>query len=602
VAKVTEEIDSVLQTFFKRSEVLPPSEWVQKHIRLNHRQSIHKGLYSLKRTPYFRKIYDDCIDPNIRQVAIQKSAQIGYSQFLSNLCFYFVCNRTNPIGIIFPSQALSQQWAERCLHNGLDSCEPLKEYLTGRLDDIRRTDFTFTSCNLKVIGGGSANKLSSNNICYLFLDEIDKYQEFTKESNVIELAIDRTITYQETKDAKIVLGSTPTLCGASEIEKHYREGSQGKYHVPCPHCRARQELVFEQVKFPDCKTGDDYDLNKVERTAYYECSACHKKIEESDKARILNLGEWVETNPKAPTDCKSYHISALYSLSLSWGYIARQFLISKNDRARLQNFFNSFLGLPWQPHISTVTETTLDKLVEGSPKYNKGELLEKPKALLMSVDVQQTIFYYMVLAVFESGKQAILDYGSVVAFEDLSYLAQRQYKLKDSDETFGIYGAFIDAGYRTSDVYRYCRNSGMFFVPVFGRTKEQKMFTPIRRNDILFENQYLTIIHINDTMFSNNILLNSLRVGGNDSLWLPQDTDNILKSHLTAVTIIEKKDAKGYMQRELVSKRENHHFDTLKLNLALYYMLKPELDAEKDKPEPDAKPEPVEDQQVYSGW
>ena len=585
------ELDKLFEIYLAREAQLPPDEWCEAHIRLSHRQSVASGAYSLDRTPYLRQIYKDAVDPRVRSVAIMKSAQIGYSQLLSNLCFYFVCNKTNPIGIIFPSQALSQQWSERNLHAGLEGCRPIEKFITGRLDDIRRSEFTFKSCNLKVIGGGSANKLSSNNICYLFLDEIDKFEGFLNEANVIELAIDRTISYQESGAAMILMGSTPTLKDSSEIEKHYEEGTRCKFHVPCPSCGLHQELVFGQVKWNSDKDQDgERNLAQAEATTFYECIGCKGRIEEKDKARLIMRGHWVSTNPKAPADTKSYHISALYSPSLTWGYVARQFLNSKNDRTRLQNFHNSILGLPWQPQTATITEHSLDALVAASPKYQKGSLPKKPKAILMGVDVQQSCFYYMMTAIYDDGKTAIIDYGTVVGLEDLALMAETQYTVRGEAEAFPIYGCFIDAGYRTTDIYRFCRDSNMFFVPTFGRTAKHKMFSPIRKSEILFDNTYLTIISINDTLFSTNLLVGLLKEGVEDAVWLPQDSDKLLKQQLSSVSIKEKRNAKGFTEREIVSRSDNHLFDCLKMCSAMFYFIRPELDTpkqvEKETPAP----------------
>jgi len=602
MANCKKEISKLCKQWFTRKAFITPSDWVEKHIRLNHRQSVHAGLYSLNRTPYFRQIYDDAINPNVRSIALLKSAQIGYSQFISNLVFYFICNKTNPIGIILPSQALAQQFSERNLHNSLESCEPLQDFKTGSCDDIRRSEFTFTSCNVKIIGGGSANKLSSNNICYLFLDEIDKFEEFTDEANVIELAIDRTISYQETNDAKIIAGSTPTLAGSSEIEKHYNEGSRSKYYVPCPHCNAKQELIFEQIKFPDCKDQDGvWDLSKVERTAHYECKHCAKAIEEKDKAKIINQGVWIDTNPKAAPDQRSYHISALYSLSLSWGYVARLFINSKNDRSRLQNFYNSILGLPWQPQISTVSEQAIDKLISLSPRYERGELPEEPQAITIAVDCQQTHFWFMTLALLKSGKQAIIDYGQLLSFDDVSRMADKQYRVNGGENLFGIYGGFMDAGYDTKNVYNFCRNSGNFFVPVFGRTSAHGLHNPIGKKDILTDGGYITIVNVNDDIFSKDVLLSSLSLGNRDNVLFPANADNILKEQLCAVSIVSKKNAKGFIAPEIISKSNNHLFDCLKYNLACQYMIRPMLEEdEAKKVEPVAAPEP--EVTINVGW
>jgi phage terminase large subunit GpA-like protein len=581
--RTKDEISKLLRVFFKRREEVAPSEWVQKHIRLTPRQSMQHGLYSLALTPYFKEIYDKAIDPNVRMVALRKSAQIGYSQFVSNLCFYFICNRTNPIAIVFPSQSMSQQWAEKNLHGGLDSCEPLKGFLTGDSDDLKRTDLTFTSCNLKVIGGGSATKLSSNNVCYLFLDEVDKYADFTTESSVIELAIARTYTYQKTKQAKIIMGSTPTITDASEIDKHFLEGSQSKFFVPCPHCQKKQELVFSKdtLCFEHCKDEKgEWDLGKVERETFYRCTHCKKAITEAHKAKMVNAGEWVATNPKAPADHLSYHISALYSLSLTWGYVARQFLVSKNDRVRLQNVYNSLLGLPWTPESATVSDEAIDQIIQQSPDYRKGEVPGKAKALLIGVDVQQSELYYLVAAVMESGKTAIVDWGQVVGFDDLTPLLQKRYKQKDGDVGFEIYGGFMDAGYRSTDVYRYCQSTQGFLIPAFGRTAAHKMFAPVRRNDVAFDGGHITIVNINDQIFSQNLLLTHLNPKNAESIWIPKDADQYLKYQLTAVSLVEKKDAKGFLTRELQSKRNNHWFDCLKLANAYHYCARLEIEAE----------------------
>jgi phage terminase large subunit GpA-like protein len=603
--KVNQEISKLLRVYFARRPDVPPSEWVQKHIRLTSRQSEQPGLYSLTLTPYLREIFDQAVNPKVRQVSLMKSAQIGYSQFVSNLCFYYICNRSNPIAIIFPSQALSQQWSEKNLHGGMESCEPLQEFMTGDIDDLKRTDLTFTSCNLKVIGGGSATKLSSNNVCYLFLDEVDKYGDFTTESSVVELAIARTYSYQKSKKAKIIMGSTPTIAEASEIDKHYHEGSQSKFLVPCPHCHKKQELTFskETVIFDRCRDEDgEWDLDRIAKETYYRCIHCKGAITEGQKPKMLNEGGWVETNPKAPQDLKSYHISTLYSMTRSWGDIARQFVAAKNDRERLQHFYNSTLGLPWTPESATVSDEAIDQLAHQSPEYYKGEVPGKAKALVVGVDVQGNELYYLVTAIMEEGKTAVVDWGQVVSFDDLTVLLGKSYNVRGTKESLQIYGGFIDAaGNRTSEVYRYTAKSNGFLIPTFGRTAAHKMFAPVRRNDTPFDGGYITIVSINDQIFSNNLLLTHLNPKNAECIWLPKNVDDYLKYQLTAVSLVEKKDAKGFLTRELQSKRNNHWFDCLKMCNAYHYCVRLELEekqAEEETPEETKLPQPVEAQRV----
>ena len=59
-------------------------------------------------------------------------------------------------------------------------------------------------------GANSPADLASTNICYLFLDEADKYPGASKkESDTVSLAIERTKTY--TTNFYIFMTSTPTL-------------------------------------------------------------------------------------------------------------------------------------------------------------------------------------------------------------------------------------------------------------------------------------------------------------------------------------------------------------------------------------------------------
>jgi hypothetical protein len=300
-------------------------------------------------------------------------------------------------------------------------------------------------------------------------------------------------------------------------------------------------------------------------------------IRDQDKPDILNKGEWRAHNPNAPADLRSYQISSLYSLSLTFGAIARLFLAAKGDRSRLQNFHNSILGKAWTPTQATVSEQAIDKLIEKSPKYNKGEIPGKVKALILGADTQQADIYYGILALLEDGGSALIDYGIVVSFEDLGKLLDAQFKIKGTGDYIGLYGGIIDAGgNRTSQVYDACLTLGGRLVPSFGRTEKHKLFTPIRASTIVYKGYNLPILNINDKIFTDLLLLNVFR-SGSETLYLPQDSDQILKDQLTAVSIVEKKDAKGFLTYEYQSRRDNHLFDTLKLAYALRYYLLPQL-------------------------
>lgn len=117
------------------------------------------------------------------------------------------------------------------------------------------------------------------------------------------------------------------------IEKHY--------FVPCPHCGEYIELKFSHMKWE----------NKSPETARYECQLCGGVITDQDKPEMLKKGEWRER----PDYCRALDrpdmllwTNVLYSTVVSFSDVAREFMRSLNDHAKLRNFVEFFLAEPWE--------------------------------------------------------------------------------------------------------------------------------------------------------------------------------------------------------------------------------------------------------------
>jgi phage terminase large subunit GpA-like protein len=91
-----------------------------------------------------------------------------------------------------------------------------------------------------------------------------------------------------------------------------------------------------------------WDLDLVTKTTTLNCPNCDEEIQQRQQHEMVDLGEWVQTNPNAPKDHISWHISALYSPTISWGQIAKIFLQKKDTPGGLHDFYNHYLGLPFQ--------------------------------------------------------------------------------------------------------------------------------------------------------------------------------------------------------------------------------------------------------------
>jgi phage terminase large subunit GpA-like protein len=136
---------------------------------------------------------------------------------------------------------------------------------------------------------------------YLFLDEVDGYPlDVEGEGDAISLAEARTRTFAR---RKIFIVSTPTISGASAIEREYEASDQRRYFVPCPHCSHRQWLRFEQLRWE--KGQPD--------TAAYICESCDESIAEHHKTWMLEHGEWRAMISDGTGKTAGFHLSSLYS-------------------------------------------------------------------------------------------------------------------------------------------------------------------------------------------------------------------------------------------------------------------------------------------------
>jgi len=565
-----EHLRKLCKKVFKPRVVLGMVEWMEKYVILDKKTSDFSGRYSFSRTPYWRGVIEAVEDKHITKIAIKKSAQVGATQLICNIIYYWVCNYYYPILYVMPNLNSCKQLFERSIHPTILSSPEIKKQLSTDKDDTRKTEINFKSCILKAIGGGSAAALASNPAQLAIGDECSKFADLTNEADVISLLEDRCLSFPQ---HKIILTSTPTTEGSCEITKQYNLGSQSKYFVACPKCSCEQVLEFTQLKWEEIKTEDGlWDVDKASNTTYYECLSCKGKLNESDKIAMVETGKWKETNPNAPKDFKSFHISSMYSFNLTWAKLVRMFLIAKGDLGTLQNFQNSLLGETWKVYAETVKEEAINEIIKLSPKYSRGELLRKPLVIIGSVDTQGESFWYSICAIYEDDTMALIDWGELATKEDIQLKMDQQYRIRDSDEFIGVYKAFVDSGgNRTQEIYEWTIKNPKF-IPIKGRG-EVAVISPISEGSGEIAGRKIIVMHINKTYYMDALLLTHIKYKSG-KLLLPQDSDSVLKLHLTSTKQIEKNKKKEW----ICTNKQNHLLDTLRYALAFKDKLQPVLE------------------------
>ena len=408
----------VLESLLPRPDV-GTAEWAAANILMPSDSKV-RGSFRLDLFPHCREIFDALDDPNISVVTVQTAAQVGKTTIAqAYLAKVAACN-PHPMAWADADEkstrrVLARTWRMFERTKGLTHLCPARQQ--------QATDRIETSTFL--IHGAWARSSSSAadyGAYVVVLNETDKmhHASTSQEADFRYLMCERTKGYV---GAKILELSTPTTKGTSYIEQRRLRGDNRAWLVPCPHCGHFQPLKTGDGKSPGGikfeKLDGKLDPNHAERTAYFECVSCLKRIDEHQRYGILQGGRWVAegcristagTITGTPTRSGPHAsfgpLPTLASLlpGISIGKVARELveaLTSTSGRSeKLRNFRNSWEGETWDPRPKTITSHELvNRLsVELPPRLCP----EWSRFLTVGCDVgrinDDLLFYWMVSA------------------------------------------------------------------------------------------------------------------------------------------------------------------------------------------------------------
>jgi phage terminase large subunit GpA-like protein len=404
---------------------------------------------------------DAFTDPFVEEITVMAASQVGKTEAMFNMLGFIIDQDPGPALVVLPRENDAKSVSCNRVLPMIQSSFALRQHLPKLSDDITRLEYHLDRMILYFAGSNSPADLASRPIRYLFLDEIDKYPKFSgREADPIKLATERQKTFWNRKTIKV---STPTTRDGY-IFREYEKSDRSRFYVPCPHCGKYQVLVFGQIKWP--KSEKSAERVKNERLAWYECCHCNKHIKDYHKNKILLQGKWVPEDAELDDDgsisgniIRSKHrgfwINSLYSPWLRWSDIASEFMKSKDYIELLMNFVNSWLAEVWEEKIE---ETTVDKIRVLSREYDQGMVPDDVIVLTAGVDVQKDHFYYVIRGWGYYEESWLVRADRVEYWEDIvDVLFKTEYKKLSSNETLPVYMSCIDSGYRTDEVYRFCR-------------------------------------------------------------------------------------------------------------------------------------------------
>lgn len=258
----------------------------------------------------------------------------------------------------------------------------------------------------------------------------------------------------------------------------------------------------------------------------------------------------------------AFRMNVFASPFIRLGDIARQFEVSRKDKAQLMNFINSWLAEPWKE----VEETTnAEYLLEQRQGQYKKQVVPPGTVLITGgVDVQKNCFYWTIRGWRANMTSFNIDHGKAFSWREIEYIMNRSL-VDPAGKGHIVNLCCVDSGDQTDDVYDFCVVNSEWAVPIkgaSGRLSGRFRRTTIDRVDSKARGHTLIIV---DTIYYKDMLASRMRRGEEDGGWFTHiDCDPEYCEMVTAEQKVVRK-RNGRMESVWEPKvvgRDNHYLDT----------------------------------------
>jgi len=458
---------------FRADPPLTVDAWADAHRILTTAETARPGQWRTQpfQVEPLRRLSSD--DPCQRVVLMLPAQVAGKTEIGLNWIGYTIDVSPCPIMMLEPTLADAETVSKQRIKH-LVECQTLR----GKVADPRSRDSGNTllikeapGMVLYLAGANSPAGLAGKPMGRLIADEVDRYPESAgTEGDPLALARKRLSSWGPR--AKELVISTPTVAEHSRIETEYNASTRGRWAVPCPHCGAYQPLEWGTPETHGLRWTIDADGQVVE--AWYECRACHARIEETRKGAMLTAGRWEHEHPDRPA--WGGHMTALSAPvgSVTWPSLVREWLDATarakvGDTSLLRVFINTRLAETWEDRGEQVDATTVQSRVET---FDAQALPERVRAVTIGVDVQDDRLELEVVAWAAGMESWSLGYYVIATdpldaetWTALDAIRAATYRTVDG-RILRAAVCCVDSGYRTQAVYDYAarHKRGVFAV------------------------------------------------------------------------------------------------------------------------------------------
>ena len=368
-----------LANVLKPREKMSISEWAEENMILP-AGSNEPGKFRVKNMPFQKEILDAIADPQIIDVSIMSSAQVGKTTILLCGIGYYIDYEPSTQLLVLPTLNLSKIFSKTRFDSMLEDVKVLNEKMgPSKARDADNTLLykSYPGGHIVLAGANSPSSLSSMPLRIIWMDEIDRFPDSAgDEGNPVYLAEKRSTSFWNEKHIKM---STPTRAGESKIKAEFESGTMEEWCVECPCCGTWQPYEFDRVEF---------------KTITMECVECGEKISEKDWKESNH--KWVAAHPERKSH-RSFHLNELASPFSSWGKMIETYkkayerMKKYHDPNDMITFVNTALGKTWDNTDVDESSVTVEVLKSRAEIY-RADIPDGVLMLTAAVDVQTDHF------------------------------------------------------------------------------------------------------------------------------------------------------------------------------------------------------------------
>lgn len=572
--------------------------------------SAEPGKWRSSRNPYMIGIVRAHSRPGISRVVYVMATQMGKSASMFNIIGHRLDDDPAPIIYIGPTQSNIDNVVEPKIVEMLKNCKSLWGK-TAKGQQSTKHHKRISGVSLRLGWAGSATELASDSAAIALVDEYDRMlKDISKEGDPVEQADARTGTYP---DGVTSVTSTPKLGQVETVVDHrtgvthwqrsetvsspvwklWQEGSRHEWAIPCPECNDYFIPRFRLLWWPDKYES----IEHAGRQSRMTCACCGAQIEDRyrdwmnargvfiapgqkadtyiEGATGVTLTDYTETTTqpyyveygdfKLTTENQSnatFWVSGLCSFSSkkSYGFLTVKWLkaVRSGDSERIQGVINTDFG-----ELYTVSGDApeWEAVKAHAQNYLSGTVPDKANALFLTVDVQKNRLVYVVRA-WRGRKSWLIEqgelFGNTEDFEVWDQLGKFRESVYDG---YVIKRAFVDSGYRTSEVYTFCRRFKGWAYPTKGQETQDKPVKPALI-DVNHEGKVikkgLQLWHLNSDYFKTWVHDRVEQDPDSSGWYLPQDIDEDYCKQIVAEAKVEKASGRTAWVR---LKPDNHYLD-----------------------------------------